>query len=58
MVLAVITTALLLLVVLAATALVREVKEDGYGHRPAPLSHEGWGVASMPSAPYRANAAR
>ena len=49
---------LLLLVALAAVTLVREVRHDGYGHRTAPASHEGWGAASMPSAPYRSHAAR
>lgn len=52
------TTALLLLVAAALVSLVHEVRVDGYGHRTGPASHEGWGVASMPSAPYRSNAAR
>ena len=47
-------TALILVVLwLALVALVHEVRDDGYGHRSAPSSTQGWGGAALPSAPYR-----
>lgn len=40
--------ALALLSLAGLYALARVVDRDGYGTRPAPRSHEGWGVA-LPS---------
>ncbi|WP_194902680.1 hypothetical protein [Quadrisphaera sp. INWT6] len=34
----------------AVYAVVRVIDADGYGRRPAPRSHDGWGVA-LPSVP-------
>lgn len=41
---------LLVLTVLAA-ALVREVRRDGYGSRPAPSSHHAWDESWRPRVP-------
>jgi hypothetical protein len=37
---------------LLATALVRLVARDGYGHRPAPRGVEEWTAHGLPSRPY------
>ena len=37
---------------LLATALVRLVGRDGYGHRPAPRGVEDWTANGLPSRPY------
>ena len=39
---------------LLATALVRLVARDGYGHRPAPRRLEDWTANGLPSRPYGA----
>lgn len=45
----IISAALILLLLLT----VRIVRQDGYGHRPPPRSHEPWSVGTLPDAPYR-----
>jgi len=44
----IISVALTLLVL----ANLRLVRQDGYGHRPPPRSHEPWSVGVLPSGPY------
>lgn len=34
-----------------AVLLVREIRADGYGHRPVPSSFEQWGSPGLPSEP-------
>ena len=43
---------LVVAVVLASLALVRLIRQDGYGTRPAPASHRDWGTRTVPSRPY------
>ncbi|MGQ7294826.1 hypothetical protein [Quadrisphaera sp. KR29] len=44
------TLTLSLLALGAVYALARVIDADGYGARPAPRSHDGWGVV-LPSVP-------
>jgi len=41
--------------VLASLVLVRLIRQDGYGTRPAPASRRDWGSSTVPSRPYSAN---
>ncbi|MCZ3387021.1 MAG: hypothetical protein LH630_08670 [Actinomycetia bacterium] len=43
---------LLMLLVVVATAVVRVVALDGYGHRPSPRGTEDWDAHGLPSRPY------